>query len=77
MRCFAAGLVHVMAMNSKQTKIWKEDTVAYLTTTRKTKVQMERYYQNRRRKQSGKVWTGCIWLRIGTSGGFHKRWGIS
>jgi hypothetical protein len=33
------------------------------------------------------VWTGCIWLRIGTSDGllwtrlwtfgFHKRWGIS
>jgi hypothetical protein len=21
------------------------------------------------RKQSGKVWTGCIWLRIGISGG--------
>jgi hypothetical protein len=20
-------------------------------------------------KQGGKVWTGCIWLRIGTSGG--------
>jgi hypothetical protein len=37
-------------------------------------------------KQGGKVWTGFIWLRIGTSGGlvnmaktfgFHKRWGIS
>jgi hypothetical protein len=26
-------------------------------------------------KQGGKVWTGFIWLRIGTSGGvgFHKR----
>jgi hypothetical protein len=21
-------------------------------------------------KKSGKVWTGCIWLKIGTSGGF-------
>jgi hypothetical protein len=21
-------------------------------------------------KQDGRVWTGCIWLRIGTSGGF-------
>jgi hypothetical protein len=38
-------------------------------------------------KQGKKVWTGFIWLRIGTSGallrtrqwtfGFHKRWGIS
>jgi hypothetical protein len=25
----------------------------------------------------GKLWTGFIWFRIGTSGGFHKRWGIS
>jgi hypothetical protein len=22
------------------------------------------------RKQGGKMWTGCIWLRIETSGGF-------
>jgi hypothetical protein len=22
------------------------------------------------RKQGGRVWTGCIWLRIETSGGF-------
>jgi hypothetical protein len=25
-------------------------------------------------KQGGKVWTGCIWLRVGTSGGLLSTW---
>jgi hypothetical protein len=30
-------------------------------------------------KQDGKVWAGCIWIRIRTSGGlfgFHKKRGV-
>jgi hypothetical protein len=37
---------------------------------------LERREMDISEKQGGEVWPGCIWLRIASSGGLHKRRGI-